>query len=107
MRYLMLWAGQKILFGLWFLGWPAVIWRWLRRAQYVPHRERKHLRIQCLVGGVIGSGFLAMGISDFDFAWIYEVTIIYAPWGFEALAKANTLARKYARPPSLAGPNEQ
>ena|SRR3989344_7282844 len=95
MRYLMLWAGQKMLYGLWFLAWPIVIWRWMARIPYGSPRERRHLRGSCFIGGIFWGGCVLTGVVNLDVSLVYHPLIFYIPWGIRAMHTVNELVRKH------------
>ena len=52
MRYLLLWAGQWILYGIWILGWPLVLLNWLFRERRLDWQGRyKFIRLAIVYGG--------------------------------------------------------
>ncbi len=106
MRYLVLWAGQKILFGLWFLTWPVVVWRWTRQALYLPSDRRKRLRGGCLIGGIFWGGCVLRGLVDLEVEWIYGPLAFYIPWGIKILDTVDTIVQKHKSIPPLEAPKE-
>lgn len=95
MRSFFLWAGQHVLYWLWFLMWPVVVWRWTGRVPHIPWKFRRWLRGSCLIGGVFWGGALVMAVIHLDFGWVYEPLVFYIPWGMEALRRAEQLSKRY------------
>jgi len=96
MRYLMLWAGQKILSGLWILVWPYAIWRWSRAARHIPKAQLKKIHQSCWIGAItVGIFFLTM-VTSSENGWWELVFAYYLPWGFHTVEEAQGLAKKYA-----------
>jgi hypothetical protein len=83
---------------LWFLAWPIVVWRWARRATWVPEKERSVIRGDCVVVVIALVPFpvLMYGESDFFF-WILATMGIcyYMRWGVITFRRVTVLVRKY------------
>lgn len=94
MRYL-LWAGQKILFGLWILAWPYFVWRWARQARFIPQKRRRVILLQCVTGTLIGCIFLTLAVVCHDLGWLYDGLYMYIPIALYQLRKTRVLARRY------------
>lgn len=104
MRNLLMWAGQWILFGLWLMVWPIVVWRWTRCSHFVPRQDLKSIRTECGFGLGILFIFSIYFLSSFEFGWWEIVVAYYVPLGLGAVERARLLHAKYSQPLLLNGP---
>jgi hypothetical protein len=100
MRSLVLWAGQYVLYWLWFSLWPIVAWRWTRRAYFVPSKELTKIK-----GVYILTTLICIPLVKAQDAWLFEIAVsYYLSAGFIVLKEIYRLVRKYSPPIPNAAP---